>query len=442
MASPNLRDALFASIEASKPLKKESQRQFFCIQQLEQFVGLLGPGWHVKPFGSAANSFLTRGGDLDVTCFHESVQDQDTSRAAHELQHKLLPLLSCHPRFKIVEEIWTARVPIVKLMFDETMEVDLSCHNPQALQNTYLLKAYAELDEQVRNLVLAAKLWAKSEGVSGAPGGHLSSYSLTLMALYFLQVEVGMPCLNTAAFSSKGSAPEVDNISWACGVNLVDLVTRFFAFFAGAEGGFQWGREVISVRKGRRLATNGLDFAMLPGRLTSRLHIEDPFLLARNLNCVLSLENEQLLRVKLGQAASTMYCGGIPNAFVPDAAESLASDTDVDASTTISTTVSAKSFSDLGPHASESPDSRFGALAKPWYQAAVRPADGRSEDSYWKSGGVSSALWGCSLQNPPAVATHNRLLEDMHALLQGAPQCLAPLPEDLPLPSFELRFEL
>ncbi|CAE8610280.1 unnamed protein product [Polarella glacialis] len=319
-SAPDLGDALRASLEDIQPLKEDRRRHAMCIQQLGQCLQRLGQGWRLRAFGSSANTFCTRGSDLDLTCFHDSVQDQDSHIATQELRFKLLPLLYHHPRFEIKEQIWSARVPIVKLIFDGTTEVDLSCHNPQALQNTYLLKAYAELSPQVRNLVLAVKVWAKNEGVSGAPCGHLSSYSLTLMVLYFLQVQQGlqMPCIPTEAFSSYGARPEVKRIHWRCASPLAELVGRFFMFYApGAEGGgFQWGSEVVSVRLGQRVQPREPAFKSLPGRLGQRLHIEDPFLLARNLNCVLTPENEQLLKAKLQQTATTICSGGIPAAFL------------------------------------------------------------------------------------------------------------------------------
>ncbi|CAE8618835.1 unnamed protein product [Polarella glacialis] len=140
------------------------------------------------------------------------------------------------------------------------------------------------------------------------------------MVLYFLQVQQGleMPCIPTGAFSSYGASPEVKRIRWRCASPLAELVGRFFMFYApGAEGGgFQWGSEVISVRLGQRVQPRELAFQSLPGRLGQRLHIEDPFLLARNLNCVLTPENEQLLKAKLQQTATTICSGGIPAAFL------------------------------------------------------------------------------------------------------------------------------
>mmetsp|Transcript_38357 Transcript_38357/g.69509 ORF Transcript_38357/g.69509 Transcript_38357/m.69509 type:complete len:501 (-) Transcript_38357:591-2093(-) len=480
--------ALSIALEAVYPVQEETGRHAGCIQQMEQCVQLLGPGWHVRPFGSAANTLCTRGADLDLTCFHESVRDQDSHLATQELRYKLLPLLRCHPRFKIKEEIWSARVPIVKLLFDETTEVDLSCHNPQALQNTYLLKTYAELSPQVRRLVLAVKVWARTEGVSGAPSGHLSSYSLTLMVLYFLQVQQGleMPCMPTEAFSSFGSTPEVQGISWTCALPLAELVTGFFVFYAGADGGFQWGSEVVSVRLGRRSQPRELDFQLLPGRLGHRLHIEDPFLLARNLNCVLTPENEQLLRAKLKQTATTICSGGIPSAFVPTPLESQASEkaashpgkADTDTAAWLGGQTHAGIYKD-SPHRGTAggklmSDADVGAerpsgkhldqaalLQKPnhfkvgtnWVfgqdtrdQAAAvisdsestRSGGGRSSSSITLQQGFHSNDSFSAACNKRS--THSKLAE-LHSLLEPTP-ALAPLPEDLPLPNFGLRFEI
>ena len=44
----------------------------------------------------------------------------------------------------------------------------------------------------------------------------------------------------------------------------------------------------------RRLSASDAEYSTLPGRQANRLHVEDPFL-PRNLNCVLSPENEEKL---------------------------------------------------------------------------------------------------------------------------------------------------
>ena len=51
------------------------------------------------------------------------------------------------------------------------------------------LGVYSQLSAMVRMFVVAVKLWAKAEGLIGAPRGRLSSYAFVLVALYFLQVD-------------------------------------------------------------------------------------------------------------------------------------------------------------------------------------------------------------------------------------------------------------
>lgn len=281
-----------------------------CIDKLRDALRRLGPGWTVQAFGSFANGFVTRGSDLDATCYREGTSEQDNKLAIEELKSQLLPLLAKHPRFDVLQEVWSARIPIVKLRFDRSLEVDLSCHNVQALHNTRLLKAYADLDPQVRDLVVAVKAWAKAEGVCGAPAGHLSSYALTLMALYFMQVDtaISLPRLEPAVFAQgKGRAPD-----WACPLPISVLLCRFFQFYTST---IWWGIEVVSVRLGRRCGTSDPTFSELPGRGGSSLHIEDPFLLGRSLTTTLGEGQETMLYGALANAAAELQKGMTPASF-------------------------------------------------------------------------------------------------------------------------------
>lgn len=199
-------------------------------------------------------------------------------------------------------------MPILRLRFRGDVEVDLSCHNPEALQNTQLLKAYAGMDVVLRQLVIVVKAWAKMEGVCGASSKHLSSYSLTLMAIYFLQVQpdLKLPCLPTWAFDHNGPTHRMALANWSCNLPLHVLFARFAQFYVSD---FQWGSEVVSVRLGARARGMDAPFEQLPGRLNQRLHIEDPFLLRRNLNCVLGMQQEEQLWSKLVQLTRRLAFG-------------------------------------------------------------------------------------------------------------------------------------
>eukprot|EP00931_Biecheleriopsis_adriatica_P024960 TRINITY_DN15442_c0_g1_i1.p1 TRINITY_DN15442_c0_g1~~TRINITY_DN15442_c0_g1_i1.p1 ORF type:complete len:538 (+),score=101.50 TRINITY_DN15442_c0_g1_i1:209-1822(+) len=308
----NFDSALEVSLRSMQPSHDEMEMQKRCIELLEAAVKRLKGGWEMKAFGSIANGFSTKGADLDITCFKQDVPEQQSLLAAQELKFELAPLLRQLPHFEVMKEVWSARVPIIRLKFMGLIDVDFSCHNPQALQNTHLLHAYSSLDSKVRELVLSVKTWAKHEGVCGAPLGHLSSYSLTLMAIYFLQVVHAMPCLPTRCFSYTGYTSEIDTVVWSSPAHLSFLVNGFFSFFSHS---FAWGSEVVSVSAGKRMAATDELFQDLPGRMVARLHIEDPFL-PRNLNCVLNPENEQILRMKIQQASETIHMGQVPEAFL------------------------------------------------------------------------------------------------------------------------------
>eukprot|EP00930_Biecheleria_cincta_P004488 TRINITY_DN10539_c0_g2_i1.p1 TRINITY_DN10539_c0_g2~~TRINITY_DN10539_c0_g2_i1.p1 ORF type:complete len:558 (+),score=66.35 TRINITY_DN10539_c0_g2_i1:120-1676(+) len=299
-----------------------------CVSRLKEMVKALGPGWLISPFGSAANGFLMRGGDLDVTFYHAEVPEQDSHLAIAELKNRLIPLLDHQREFEIKQTILGARVPILKLKYNcridrPAIDVDLSCHNLQALQNSQLLRCYSDLCPVIQGLGLCVKFWSKQEGVNGAPDGFLSSYSLTLMVLYFLQVdpELAMPCLPTHCFSSHGPSPEISKVTWTCSLPLPVVLRKFFTFYGSdGETGFQWGSEVVSVRLGWRSKASDEQFAALPGRTAKRLHVEDPFL-PRNLNCVLSAENEHITKMKFQEAAGRLLSARVPTAFLQFAEE-------------------------------------------------------------------------------------------------------------------------
>jgi len=90
-------------------------------------------------------------------------------------------------RFSHVELI-SARVPLLKfkdVLFD--VNVDLNVHNVVGVRNTRLLKAYSDCDPRFSRLVLAVKHWAQKHDINSAHRKTLSSYSLALMVLHFLQ---------------------------------------------------------------------------------------------------------------------------------------------------------------------------------------------------------------------------------------------------------------
>jgi len=281
-----------------------------CLKELVAISQQLGQDWRISSFGSAASGFYTRFSDLDVTCY----QLGEVRMSARDSLAKLHPFVA-HGNFEVTEVISSARIPLLKMRYCAKLDVDVSFQNSEPLPNTQLLRAYARLSPIIRHLVVLVKVWAKADGVCGAQDGHLSSYSFTLMTLYFLQVDpmVKLPCFPTQAFTGHKHIPPEAHIKWECPLSLPALVNRFFEFYTTS---FHWGYEVISIRTGSRLYSNNPMYRQLAGRdVATMIHIEDPFLLNRNLNCVLGMDQHTALCKRMTAAHQSILAGAAPEGF-------------------------------------------------------------------------------------------------------------------------------
>lgn len=87
-------------------------------------------------------------------------------------------------------ELIVAKVPILKFKDLLTgFEIDLNCNNSIGIHNTHLLHCYARLDWRVRALVVIIKVWAQANNINDAKNMTISSYSLALMVINYLQCE-------------------------------------------------------------------------------------------------------------------------------------------------------------------------------------------------------------------------------------------------------------
>jgi len=91
-------------------------------------------------------------------------------------------------------------------------------------------------------------------------------------------------------------------------------VARFFDFFATQ---YAWGYEVVSIRTGTRQYVCNPVYSQLNSCMGSpMMQIEDPFILSRNLNCVLGWDQNSMLCNKLKSAINTIKMGSSPFGFV------------------------------------------------------------------------------------------------------------------------------
>lgn len=97
-------------------------------------------------------------------------------------------ILIAHPDVKELTVIPQARVPVIKFMHWPTgIMCDIICDSKLGVVRSQFIAAIKRLDERINTYFLALKIWAKAHQILGSPLVALSSYSLILLALFYLQ---------------------------------------------------------------------------------------------------------------------------------------------------------------------------------------------------------------------------------------------------------------
>eukprot|EP00928_Gymnodinium_smaydae_P073587 TRINITY_DN56778_c0_g1_i2.p1 TRINITY_DN56778_c0_g1~~TRINITY_DN56778_c0_g1_i2.p1 ORF type:complete len:473 (+),score=21.65 TRINITY_DN56778_c0_g1_i2:78-1496(+) len=292
----DLENVLLSWLQESMMHPTESSEVKDCLNRIRNILGSVVEQpvvWQVAAFGSSVNGFGSKGGDIDVVAFEDSSRCTSSSDSRSVLR-ALEAAFRQQRDFNVKEAVLSSRVrvPILKLRFAGTHDVDLSVNNVSPLPNTRLLRSYVALDTRVAQLGVLVKIWAKRLGCSGASKGHLSPYALILMAIYFMQVtDTKLPCLQRVGntpFNEDESASQLADIHKENGYAIQSPISElFYNFISFYSTDFRWGSEVVSVRLGRREVSTCSEFAQLSKVREQRIHIEDPFIRTRNLNDVL-----------------------------------------------------------------------------------------------------------------------------------------------------------
>lgn len=178
-------------------------------------------------------------------------------------------------------ELILAKVPILKFKDSRYgFEVDLNCNNAVGIRNTHLMHCYAQLDWRVRPLVIMVKLWAQTNHINNAKKMTISSYSLALMVIHYLQCKqiwvavkslfrkklfLGgasppvIPCLHGLYPEKFNPNSEIQNIDIQEELTVFysdnsDSLGELFLGFLRYYTYFDYDRHAISVREGAVLS--------------------------------------------------------------------------------------------------------------------------------------------------------------------------------------------
>ena len=239
--------------------------------------------------GSTFNGYGSAGCDMDMCIFPQgpAMNDKHWLNQVRNILRK-----QCRHFIRGNVELIPAKVPILKFYDSHgRLEVDLSVNNPTAARNTHLLHCYSQLDFRVRPLVLAVKWWAKENGINEARFQTLSSYTLSLMVIHFLQCEVSppvLPCLQKSHPQIFNSNSDIYNLPYDVPEyfsenkdSVGQLFVKFFQYFTDGSR-FDTREDVASVRTGQVLRAGDCErFARLqklgPGQWSARILVEEPF---------------------------------------------------------------------------------------------------------------------------------------------------------------------
>ncbi|XP_059474307.1 poly(A) RNA polymerase gld-2 homolog A-like isoform X4 [Neocloeon triangulifer] len=150
------------------------------------------PRWGLYLVGSTMTGLASDLSDVDMCLLVKHMEIDQRHEAVFYLQQVLANLWEYIENPQLIQ----AKVPILKFCdMQEGIEIDLNCNNVVGIRNTHLLYCYTRLDWRLRPLVLVVKLWAQKYGINDAKNMTLSSYSLSLMVINYLQCGVSPPVL-------------------------------------------------------------------------------------------------------------------------------------------------------------------------------------------------------------------------------------------------------
>ncbi|MBN3301085.1 GLD2 polymerase, partial [Amia calva] len=175
------------------------EKKELCRAQLQREIQRLFPQSRVYLAGSSLNGFGSRSSDADLCLVVQegSVNQKTDAVYILGLVQQLFYRLSYIERPQLIR----AKVPILKFRDKVSgVEFDLNVNNVVGIRNTFLLRTYAYIEKRVRPIILVIKKWARHHGINDASRGTLSSYSLVLLVLHYLQTlpEPVIPCLQKA----------------------------------------------------------------------------------------------------------------------------------------------------------------------------------------------------------------------------------------------------
>lgn len=216
------------------------------------------PRFSLYLVGSTISGFASDNSDVDMclVCRANTIPFDMRGEALFQLgqlKNYFMNINTYFEEFSVIQ----AKVPILRFR-DSTNQivVDLNYNNCVGIRNTHLLYCYSQLDWRLRPLTLVVKLWAQHHNINDAKNMTISSYSLVLMVIHFLQYGVSppiLPCLHAMYPDKFVRMSDISNLDLMETMepykndntqSLGELFMQFLEYYAN----FDYTQYAISVR--------------------------------------------------------------------------------------------------------------------------------------------------------------------------------------------------
>lgn len=260
----NLSQQIWSKFISNQQTEATYRNKMMLWKHLYVYIKTSYPKYGLFLVGSTMNGFGSDNSDVDMCLLVRHTEMDQRYEAMEHLEEILVYLKKCE--FIEQLELIQAKVPIIRFRDAmQNLKVDLNCNNAVGIRNTQLLYCYSRFDWRVKPLVLIVKLWAQCHDINNAKDMTISSYSLALMVIHFLQCGVNppvLPCLHSMFVGKFSPHTDIYNIDIHEDLNipssirlpenrqsLGELLVEFFRYYVQ----FDFSRYAISVRLANKI---------------------------------------------------------------------------------------------------------------------------------------------------------------------------------------------
>uniref|UniRef100_A0A7E4V655 PAP-associated domain-containing protein n=1 Tax=Panagrellus redivivus TaxID=6233 RepID=A0A7E4V655_PANRE len=292
-----------------------TERKHSIRYMLKAWLASTFPDPQLPIVGSTASGCATDRSDLDLVFVYGTSRERehmvDTLRV---LYHRLKEF----PRTESINFV-NAVVPILILTLNapyDNIRVDIGCNNMCGIYTSQLVERYNAFDHRCQHLVMLVKHWAGIAGIRRQTSGSMSSITLVIMVIHYLQSGCAPSVLPNFQYLRRDlfSEDSISDIDWndfynempSMGRNLAstgELLIGFFDYYCA----FDFEHYGISLEKGGVIHRN--EFPLESD--SSKMYVEEPFERFNTARGIWAREHIEAIKSAFSQALLHLSGGSI-----------------------------------------------------------------------------------------------------------------------------------